>query len=212
MPTLSKKANPHHPRPYVVNATMFENSFACSGKQAGIAIFFLLSFCIGTKGQAGAGNGILKEYYKRQVFAKNESGRFMRESERIIVDSLFPKFGNSTGLLIIKEYCDSYNLSGCIYSLATGQTSYFSRTGRNGLVVVDRASYNAAPGYYKKIMELARADSLRYYKTINDKQLDAEDESCWLYVTSINTEAGKYEKKEITFYHPLAFRRLIINY
>ena len=190
---------------------MIENCYSRSAKQIGLVVLILLSSCIGSKRQTRPPKSLLDQYINQELYAKNGSGRFLEESERIIVDSLSPNFANSGDVILIKEYCDPDNLSGCIYSVPTTRISYFSRAGKNGLVDVRRPSYEPATQFYKRIIQLTLADSLPYYKTINNKQSNADDENCWLYVIRAGNTNGKYSEHTTTFDHPLAFRRSIID-
>lgn len=168
--------------------------------------------CMGSKEQAGVQNGILEKYYNKQKYSNNDAGLFMKESEKIITAKLSPIFNNSSDIVIIKEFCDPYNLSGCITSLTSGQIEYFSREGKNKLINFGTTSYSIAPIFYERILKLVRNDSLQYNKEINDKQSDANDESCWLYIISLARIKGRYAEKKITILHPLAFRRSILGY
>lgn len=173
-------------------------------------IVLLMSFGV-ARSQGRPDKNILSEYFRREVFAKNGSGLFMMETERILADSLYQEFDNSSSLIVIKEYCDPYNLSGCVYSPAANQITYFSRIGNNNIVVLNKPSYEMATIFYQRIIGLVQADSLRYYKIKNDKLLNADDENCWLYVIKIDRSHGKYQEKKTTFYHPLGLRKSIIN-
>src|SRR6266481_1464010 len=110
--------------------------------RATIIVILLMCSCIGTQAQVSRQKSILQAYYDMQKYLNNDAGLFLKESEKIITDKLGVKFNDANEIIVIKEFCESYNLSGCVYFTENSQKNYFSRVSKNEPINFDKPSYS----------------------------------------------------------------------
>ncbi|WP_143774459.1 hypothetical protein [Niastella vici] len=183
---------------------------------ARISIVIYISFCLScVTGKYESRNrtfNILDQYVKSQHYRSDDDGRSLRIAEQKIANRFEKDFDSVKSIIVIKEYCSPYQLSGYVYSNDIQNGRFFYQTKRFAELNFEDPAYSVAPIFYKRIIELLQKDSLEYYKKINDADFPADDEFCWLYVIKGAVDKNRYSEKKIVFNNPLALRRRIISY
>lgn len=183
---------------------------------AKISIVVFMSFCLScVTGKIQNKKGylnILEQYFKNQHYGKGENGRAFREAEQKIVNKMEWEFDSAKSMIIIKELCRPYELSGYVYSDEVKKGNFFYQANQLAeLKFYDPHSF-VEPVLYNRIMDLLKKDSLDYYKKVNDADLPADDEFCWLVVTYAVQNKNIYTEKRFVFNNPLALRSKIIPF
>lgn len=85
-----------------------------------IQLVVFMSFCLSCvtgKHQDKKGNpNVFEQYLKKQRYGKGDNGRSFREAERSIVNIVGRDFDSSKSVILIKELCRPYGVSGYVYS------------------------------------------------------------------------------------------------